>query len=317
MIIRVLDQNYFVQETVPSEDGLVQYVCTNVSEDDGRICRIVRIPLQDVKPALIEYLADIFREGLFRELIQYANEAGYLHVVTDCGPAKARSLKDRLENDLIPLKERLSMGEKFLKQLILSNVPVFFAEGVMDTAHVLFTDADECSFVFELEHLERFADANKEKMLKGTASVLSGLFAKELDQKKLPEMKAFLDRVSQGEYSGTLSLYQAYRSVEADLKDVDEDSLEPQGFLWRLWDKIKMLASHAEKLFIIVVFAIAIAYLVWSVRNLMKPTVPRDVYPSIGDERILSGTRYDGSASKDPGSGSNEKGANGSGEVKQ
>ncbi|MBQ1423441.1 MAG: hypothetical protein IIY96_03260 [Lachnospiraceae bacterium] len=316
MIIRVLDQNYFVQETIPSEDGLVQYVCTNVSEDDGRICRIVRIPLQDVKPALIEYLADIFREGQFRELIQYANEAGYLHVVTDCGPAKARSLKDRLEKDVIPLKERLAMGEKFLKQLILSNVPVFFAQSAMDTAHVLFTDADECSFVFELEHLERFADADKEKMLKGTESVLSGLFAKELDQQKLPEMQAFLDRIVQGEYSGTLSLYQAYRSVEAELRDVDEDSLEPKSFLWRLWDKIKLLASHAEKLFIVVVFAIAIAYLVWSVRNLLKPTVQRDIYPSIGDERILSRSGNDMSASKDAGTGGNDKGADGSGEVK-
>ena len=294
MIIRVLDQNYFVQETIPSEDGLVQYVCTNVSEDDGRICRIVRIPLQDVQPALVEYLADIYREGLFKELIQYANEAGYLHVVADCGPAKARSLKDRLENDLIPLKERLSMGEKFLKQLILSNVPVFFALSAMDTEHVLFTDADDCSFVFELEHLERFAEADKDKMLRRTENVLSRLFAKELDAQKLPEMEAFLDRVVQGEYTGILSLYQAYRTVESGLADVDEASLEPQSFLWRLWDKIKKLASYAGKLFIVVIFAIAIAYLVWSVRNLLKPTSPRDIYPSIGDERILSGTREAG-----------------------
>ena len=49
MIIRILDKNYFVQQTIPSEKGLVQYVCLNVSEDDGRIYRIVRIPVREVK----------------------------------------------------------------------------------------------------------------------------------------------------------------------------------------------------------------------------------------------------------------------------
>lgn len=317
MIIRVLDQNYFVQETLPSGEGLVQYVCTNVSEDDGRIYRIVRIPLEDVKPALVQYLADIYKEGLFRELIQYANEAGYLHVVTDCGPAKARSLKERLEKDVISLKERLAMGEKLLKHLILSNVPLFFAQSAMDTDHILFTDALDCSLVFELEKLDRFAEADKQKMMKRASGVLSELFAKELETSKLPEMQAFLDRILQGEYSGTLSLYQAYRSIEAQLSDVDESALEPKSFLWRLWDKIKMLAGHAGKLFIIVVFAIAIGYLVWSIRNLTKPTDPRDIYSSIGDERILSGTREDPTPAESKGSAGRDQEDRTKGEEKQ
>ena len=85
MIIRVLDRNYFVQQTISSDNGLVQYVCTNVAEDDGRVCRIVRIPLPEVDTGLIRYLSDIYKAGSFRELVQYANEGGYMQVVTDCG----------------------------------------------------------------------------------------------------------------------------------------------------------------------------------------------------------------------------------------
>ncbi len=291
MIIRVLDQNYFVQQTIPSGKGLVQYVCTNVSENDGRIYRIVRIPVQDVKPELVKYLADIYKEGLFHQLVQYGNEKDHFHVVMDCGPSKARPLKDRLQQDVISLAERLSMGENFLEYLIVSSVPVWFAESSMDTDHVVFTDALECALVFELEHLEDFADAGERSMQAKLKNVLAELFAKELDKSKIPEMAAFLQKVSQGEYSGMLSIYQEYQKIAKALAGVDEATLEPKSFLWRMWDKIKSLARYAEKLLGFVVFIIAIAYLVWSIYGLMQPTKARDIYPAIGDEKILSGTR--------------------------
>ena len=84
MIIRVLDRNYFVQQTISSDNGLVQYVCTNVAEDDGRVCRIVRIPLPEVDTGLIRYLSDIYKAGSFRELVQYANEGGYMQERRGC-----------------------------------------------------------------------------------------------------------------------------------------------------------------------------------------------------------------------------------------
>ena len=291
MIIRVLDQNYFVQQTLPSEKGLVQYVCTNVSEDDGRIYRLVRIPLREVQPELVRYLADIYREGLFHGLVQYGNETDHFIVVVDCGPAKARSLKDRVGNDVISLQERLTMGEKLLKHLILSSVPVGFAESAMDTDHVFFTDALDCSLVFEMESLEGFAGADKDSMLKKLSKVLGEVFEKELTAQKLPEMKAFLERVSEGEYPGVLGVYHAYRKLEQQLAGIDEKELEPKSLPWRIWEKIKAFAKFLTKCVWVLVILIAVAYLVWSIRNAMKPTQAQDIYQAIGDERILSGTR--------------------------
>ena len=123
MIIRVLNRNYFVQQTIPSEQGLLQYVCTNVAEDDGKLYRIVRIPLPEVTPELVRYLADIFRKERFRELVQYANEGEYLQVVTDCGSAKAKSIRERLAESKVP--ERIT--PPLIKPILPSAVTSPFA----------------------------------------------------------------------------------------------------------------------------------------------------------------------------------------------
>ncbi|MBR0376947.1 MAG: hypothetical protein IJI04_00825 [Lachnospiraceae bacterium] len=300
MIIRVLDQNYFVQQTIPSEEGLVQYVCTNVSVDDGRLYKIVRIPVREVSAELIRYLAGLYKEGMFHELVQYGNEKEHFHVVMDCGPAKGRTLYERLQKDVIPLAERLSMGEHLLEYLIISSVPDWFAEMSMDSDHIVFTDALECAFDFNLEFLEDFEDADNRRMQMLLRDVIYELFAKELDKEKLPEIKDFLEKITQGEYPERMSLYQEYRKIAQKLAGVNESSLEPKSFLWRLWDGIKSIASHAEKYIGLIAYAVAIIYLIWSIWHMMQPTQQRDIYPAVGDEKILSGSRSGDEAVNEP-----------------
>lgn len=303
MIIRILDKNYFVQQTIPSEKGLVQYVCLNVSEDDGRIYRIVRIPVREVKQELVRYLADLYKADQFHELVQYGNEKDQFHVVVDCGPVKGRSLADRLQTDVLSLAERLSMGENFLKYLIVSSIPLWFAESSMDTEHISFTDALEPALNFELEYLDRFQDAGFRNLQSKLRDVLYEIFRKELDKDKLPEMLSLLNKITQGEYSDLMGIYQDYRKIQLMLADVDEASLEPQNVLWRIWGRLKSILSHSGRLLGYVVYAVAIGYLIWSIWHLLQPTKPKDVYPAIGDETIISsgenGSNTDSSASDD------------------
>ena len=88
-----------------------------------------------------------------------------------------------------------------------------------------------------------------------------------------------------------MSLYQEYRKIAQKLAGVNESSLEPKSFLWRLWDGIKSIASHAEKYIGLFAYAVAIIYLIWSIWHMMQPTKQRDIYPAVGDEKILSGSR--------------------------
>ena len=290
MIIRVLDRNYFVQQTISSDNGLVQYVCTNVAEDDGRVCRIVRIPLPEVDTGLIRYLSDIYKAGSFRELVQYANEGGFMQVVVDCGVQKARTLKKILEEGGLSLKARLNMGEKLLERLILSDVPDFFALGAMDTDHVCFTEANDCSFVFELADLKNFEKADTAKVHRKLRSVMDELFAKELKDERVPELKPFFDRISQLEFTTNMALYQAYEPLAAELALRDEDSMEGMSLPYRIWEKIKAAVRFLRGMFFVVVILIAIAYLVLSIRNFVVPPAHKDVYKSVGDLQIVSET---------------------------
>ncbi len=292
MVIRILDQNYYVQQTLPSETGLVQYVCTNVSEDDGKMYRIVRIPLQDVETGLVQYLTDLYGQGLFRELVQFANEEGYLNVVTDCGKMKSLALSEKLKEQL-PLKERALMGEKLLERLILSNVPAYFAQSALDTDHVRYTDAGECSLVFELENLLHYADARTSAEVLSLRNVLDALFEKELKDEKLPELTELLQGMAQGEYPGVMEVYQKYKPLASEMAQLDETTLPAMSLPYRIWERIKKVFGWLKNLFFLLVILIAAAYLVMSIRDFMAPTVQKDVYQSVGDIEILSGSRFE------------------------
>lgn len=314
MIIRVLDRNYFVQQTISSEHGLIQYVCTNVAEDDGRIYRIVRIPLPEVETGLIRYLSDIYREGSFRELKQYANEGGYLQVVADCGDMKAKTLKEILGEGGLTFRARLALGEKLLERLILSDVPDFFALGAMDTDHVRFTDAMDCSFFFELENLKNFQEADTPQVHRRLRAVLNTLFEKELKDERVPELKPFLDRISQNEFPSSMLLYQAYQPLAAELSLRNEETMEGKSLPFRIWEKIKALFRFLRSLFFVAVILIAIAYLVLSIRNFVSPPAQKDVFKSVGDLQIVSGTEEAGKDSgKSSGAAADKEKKDGSG----
>ena len=290
MIIRVLDRNYFVQQTIPSEGGLLQYVCTNVAEDDGKLYRIVRIPLDEVTPELIRYLSDIFRKERFRELVQYANERDHLQVVTDCGSARAKSIAERLSESKVPLRERLAMGEKLLERLILSDVPAFFAVSALDETHVRFTDSLDCSLTYELEGLLNFQEAGMDAVIKKVRLFLAGLFKKEIKDGKLPDLEVFLKRIEVGSFRELLPLYTDYRTLAESLSAVDEDTLEPKSLPYRIWEWIKSAFRFLKKLFFVVVILMAVTYLVLAVRNFLAPTKQMNVYSQVGDLQIRAET---------------------------
>ena len=151
MVIRVLEQNYFVLQTLPSETGLLQYVCKNVSEDDGHIYKIVLVPPEKTSHELIGWLYGIWQAGRFHELKQYASEQDRLQVVVDCGAEAAVPMGELLDTEPLSLNERVRMGTKVMERLILSDMPDFFAEHALDPEHVCFTESMDCSFRFELE----------------------------------------------------------------------------------------------------------------------------------------------------------------------
>ena len=288
MVIRVLDQNYFVLQTLPSETGLLQYVCRNVGEDSGHIFRIVMLTREQTSQRLIRWLSDIYRAGRFRELTQYASEHDSLQVVVDCGSESAVPAEQLLTEEKPSLKERLSMGSKMLERLILSDVPAFFAIPALDPGHVRFTKSLDCCFTFELEHLTDFDAAEPAKEYSHLRAVLRRLFSEELRNRKMPELKEFLDRLLQQEFSDMTEVYRAWLPIAQKYGAADETKLEAKSLPFVIWEKIKLLARLLKKLFVLVVIGLAVAYLVFSVRRFMAPTEHKDVYRSVGDLVIVN-----------------------------
>lgn len=290
MVIHVLNQNYFVLQTLPSEAGLTQYVCKNVAEDDGHIYRIVMVPREETTSELVRWLADIFRAGCFYELVQYASERDSLQVVVDCGYADAVPMEQLLREERPTLKERMVMCGNMLERLVLSDVPAFFAVPALKADHVRFTKNLDCCFTYELENLEEFEEASTEKELMRLRAVIRRLFAAEIKDRKIPELQDLLDRIAQHEFPDRLAIYEAWLLIEDKYGTAGELKLESKSLPYIIWGKIKAIAGFLKKLFFIVVILLAVAYLVFSIRNFAAPSQQQDVYQAIGDMTIQGGS---------------------------
>ncbi len=290
MVIRVLNQNYFVLQTLPSETGLTQYICKNVAGDDGHIYRVVMVPREETTPDLIRWLSDIFSAGRFHELVQYASERDSLQIVVDCGYADAVPMDRLLEEEKPALKERMMMCGKMLERMILSDIPAFFAVPALYPDHVRFTKSMDCCFTYELDKLAKFEEIDAEKELHHLRAVIRKLFADEMKDRKLPEVKEFLDRIVQHEFPDRMSMYEAWLPIQEKYGEADETKLEAKSLPYIIWEKIKAFARFLKSLFFIVVLILALAYLVFSIRNFMAPEKQQDIYQSIGDMTIQSGT---------------------------
>ena len=290
MVIHVLNQNYFVLQTLSSETGFRQYVCKNVAEDDGHIYRVVMIPREETTSDLILWLSDIFNAGRFYELVQYASERDSLQVVVDCGYADAVPMDQLLREEKPDLQERMMMCGKMLERLILSDVPVFFAVPALYPDHVRFTRSLDCCFTYELDELVNFEEADPERELHRLRAVIRKLFASEVKDRKIPELNDLLDRITQHEFPDRLAIYEAWLLIEEKYGAEDETKLKARSLPYIIWEKIKAIAKFLKNLFFIVVIILALAYLVFSIRNFVAPEKQQDVFETVGDMTIHSGT---------------------------
>ena len=295
MVIRVLSNNYFVEQTITSENenSLPQYICKNVTSPDDRRYRLIQLPIENVPPDLIRWLADIRKKKSFLELKEYANETGFLVIAVDQGKQNAYSLADAFTSRELSLQERLQITGKLLEKLVLSEMPVYFVENAISMEQILITDAYEISFAFDLSEILNYEKASISKVRKQIQTVLNTIFKKELSKGKFPEMKHFITKIGQNDYKDFLEIYQGYKPILENWINKEVSDLEQFGFKAKLKRFFKTLKKILKPIFYIAAISVAIYYLVISIQKFIAVPEPAEVYNSIGDIQIVDGSICD------------------------
>ena len=287
MVIRVLDHKYFVLRTVDTDDGLKQYVCRDLVDEESNIYRIVRIPHADVTTQLLRYLADIEVEGSFKEMREYASEGDFLCIVMDCGSQEAVPMSERLEREPLSLKERFGYVYKLIERMILSDMPAYFAVAGITPSGVKFTSAMDCSFDFDIHDITEYADYGTDDICGSLADFITGVFAEELRWSSMPELADFIKDLRRQRYSDYMDIFADFKAIEQIYSERDDAETESNSFPFRMWDVTKDLASQLKNISSLLLLLLAVVYLVISIRNTLKPTVAENIYDSVGDMQII------------------------------
>ena len=288
MVIRVLDHKYFVLSTIVSEDGLDQYVCRDLVDESSDIYRIVRIPHDDVTPELMRYLTDISSSENFLELREYSNESDFLCVVVSCGSAKAVTLNEKIAAEQPPFNERLGYIYRLIERLILSDIPVYFAASGLEADRIRFTPALDCSFDFDIHDIQNYGRCDMKNVCSKMAGVITSVMARELRQNSIAELADMVKRLKLHEYDDYLAIFTDFKAIYEKYGDSKQDIvLEDNSFAFRLWDILKDAGTHLKRYAYLLLLAVAVIYLVTTVRNISRPTQRKDIYSAIGDMQII------------------------------
>ncbi len=249
--------------------------------------RAVQIPSAWIRPELVEYLMDQVHNENFREFVDYATEADHLTFLMDCG--FGRSLWDILHEERPSLPERFAMAEGILRHMLLSDYPAYFIYAAMDARRIKRTDAMDFYFDFELSDFLTFQRVDFVLAGRKLAEVLELLFARERNMQALPELETLLYQLRQGGFDSLLPVYQELQKVFSLWSGKEETELADHSLPFRIWDWIKGLGRWTASLFKLAVLALAMAYLVISVRDFIKPEAAGPGFEQIGDLKIGQG----------------------------
>lgn len=280
MIIQNIEHKYVVIQKLQGEEMLEQFICRDVRFSFEQEYRIARVSTEDLPSGLIPYLLNMEQGKKFKDFREYFTDDQYLYLVVS--ENTHMTLKDRLDQDICGLAERIQIGMVVLEHLVLLDPPPYFAASAMSLDGIGISKALEIQFRYDLFRLFQYQKYGMKEVEDGISVCFRRLYQKELELKAFPEMEVFLTELSKSVYEDYVSIYASFRGIYQVWQGRGEESLKPQSKSFRLWEFLKRVGKILKNMVSMLILLLALVYLVLSVRAFTAPHPSMQNYNKIG-----------------------------------
>ena len=284
MTIQTLKHQYYVLRKLRTTETLEQYLCQEESrENQGQLYDIFQIRERELVIKLILYVTQQAENQVNEDFFEYFSKDGQLYLVFL--HKDAVSLEEKLKTEECTLKERIVMGRKILERILLLDMPDLLVHDVLCDTNIQVTPALDIHFWYSLNEVSALEDVTISAVQARMADVFKTLFQRELKLQVRPEIPAFLERMHNREYEDYGKIYQEYQALTEILEN-NFDSLKPNSFLFRVWDKIKKIYKVAKPVLVVALVLLLAGYLLYSILNPAPTTSENYNFQRIGTLKI-------------------------------
>lgn len=267
MLIHSLKKEYTVLRVLKTSRDMDSSVCRESAARRDQTQLIVTVKNPDLIYRLMPFFVEQRKENpAFQDLQECFAQDGKLYLVF--AYREKPTLARKLAEGNYSFRERLEIGKNLLSWMVLQQMPDCIQYDVLQEENLLLDDALQVYFNYQLENMAGYFTASGSRVQPQLARIFKGIFQTEIAARSADELPAFLEELEQGSFTDYLDIYQAYSRLYDLLKGREElGQLEPQNFLFLLWDRIKRLTRFLKPVLAVIVLATALGYLVYTAAN--------------------------------------------------
>lgn len=264
MIIKTLNRVLMVIRVVSSNADTDVQVCRDLLDASGMPYTVVRIKDQALGYDVIPFFLAQKENTHFTDLIDCFSEDGHFHVLFR--HSYSPTLRSQIEKNAYTLPERLEIGKNLLTRLTLEDMPPGIQQEVLSDENLLMDDALGISFFYNLRHLKLYHVTGGLSAQTQLVQVFERLFETELQRQLSPDLEAFLAQLATEKFADNLAVYAAYDALYQKLSALHTSGgTQPQGLLFRIWERITRLARYVRPTLAGMAVAAAFIYLIYTI----------------------------------------------------
>jgi hypothetical protein len=266
MIIQTLNRRFEVIVVLRSGHDADIYVCRDLWEEGERKYLLAAIKNPDLVYACAPFFAKQKENRPFKDFLECFSRDGLFYAVF-AYYAKPL-LKAKFSEELYFLDERLEIGKNVLSRIILQQMPPAILYEALQERNLLLDDALQVYFNYILEEIPSYGRISMDRVQAELGRLFRFLLRQELDTQVMEGLRGFVEDLEQCRFADSMEIYEAYDILYDRLKELqDIGELNPQNFLFRMWEWLKKMFSYLRPVLAGIVLATALGFLIYSFVN--------------------------------------------------
>lgn len=275
MRIQTLNRDYEILQMAESGERMDVLIARDERHPEDGKCMLIVLKQKGDIYRFLPFLADQEENKPFDDFMGYFPRDGYLYMVFRF--YEYAHLSDRLSVDA-GLVERILLAGNVLRQIVFLHLPLYFQYEVLEENNLLTGENGEVRFSYHFHELDRFSDVTREEVTERLGNILKDIFREELETHSCPPMEEFLEQMCSKPFPGEAAILKQYEAAaHAALKLQEKGELKPKGLGFRIWERVKKIASCLKYVLLIAVMGALVGYLIYTIR-----------YPSRKGEEVVN-----------------------------
>lgn len=275
-------EKFLLMKEFPPEGDTQQLLMRK--EDATLFLQVTKQSRETVTGEEIKFLLEQSKNKDFTDFYDYSTNPESISIMMRYEESK--TLKSRLDEVVMLFPERLAIMKAILERMLILNMPLYFLQTVAEGERIFLHESMDIRFDYNLGDIAQFESASFSKFSKKLAALVRLLFERELSLGAVPKLSGLVYGLEYQEFKSLEDIYESYHDA---FKNYSEDfEIVPQNTSFKLWDKLKALASYLTIVIKIAIVAVALFYTVSSVIDYMAEPEVSDNFQTIGSRSITS-----------------------------